>query len=321
MTEESDPWMDLLLSISHSLQDNRHVSAATQQLQTRVKHFNKVIADGKVDGKQESRPRSVTRSPRIQPSNAITDEMDNYFKLNIIEPSYYEPHPCLPKQPNSQQASSTPTEAWSTPTEALQTVNKQAPIGLQHHARYPDPISQADAAARRICQQEFGSSNSVFVVGAMMSYLLKGSAANYDDVKSMMATLPARLQDTAEHTIRAVARIRGVRLMAPPSSPVTHAEQQIRNQLKINSSMHFYIGITERPIQRLQEHNASGYNQMWLYVFASSRGSGAAEQALIKAFRGVHGCQNIGKGNEHASMGQPHYLYIVWRPHVMSVRK
>lgn len=313
--------MDLLLSNSCSPEDNRHVSAVTQQPHTGVSHVNKVTADGKVERKQESRPRSVTRSPRRQPSNTIADEMDDYYRLNIVEPSYYEPHPLLPKQPNSRQASSTPTEASSTPTEALQTVTEQAQLGYQHHARYPDPISQADAAARRICQQEFGSSNSVFVFGAMMSYLLKGRAANYDDVKSMMANLPARLQDTAEHTIRAVARIRGVRLMAPPTSPVTHAEQQIHNQLKINSSMHFYIGITERPIQRLQEHSASGYVQMWLYVFASSKGSGAAEQTLIKAFRGVHGCQNIGPGNERASMGQPHYLYIVWRPHVMSIRK
>ena len=93
----------------------------------------------------------------------------------------------------------------------------------------------------------------------------------------------------------------------------------------------FYIGITEAPMVRWA--GKAGHRREWdgmdvIAAFVSSAESGAMERVLISAFTGrdrsaaplsdllgpsPRRCQNIGRGGEHASVGSPHFVYVVWR--------
>ena len=76
----------------------------------------------------------------------------------------------------------------------------------------------------------------------------------------------------------------------------------------------FYIGITENPERREEEHMAT---VTWavmhvLYRAASSRDTGNLEQRLINHFRGRTGLlRNASAGGERRSAGSPHYLYVL----------
>ena len=94
----------------------------------------------------------------------------------------------------------------------------------------------------------------------------------------------------------------------------------------------YYIGITENPHRRFREHSRSYDGMVVLYQARSSRESGALERRLIAEFAGMGErqeglaglvapqsglgnlrCRNYGRGGEHASIGSPHYTYVVWR--------
>ena len=71
----------------------------------------------------------------------------------------------------------------------------------------------------------------------------------------------------------------------------------------------FYIGITERPRERFEEH-FSRFSQMALWIFEDSRCSAAAEKSLIQHFRDCSLMLNVGGGGERRSAAKPHFLYI-----------
>lgn len=75
----------------------------------------------------------------------------------------------------------------------------------------------------------------------------------------------------------------------------------------------FYIGITEDPCRRWQEHaEKEPWSYMEVLVEApTSRATGELEERLIEHFGRAFGCRNVGKGNERRSGGRPHYLYVV----------
>ena len=242
-------------------------------------------------------------------------EMEYFYRLNVIEPSC-EVEAARPQSKSlagTGQASGPVVRASSGPVVKTVCGLPLVPLRFCNGA--------AAAAASRVCAQRFGSSHSIFHFGAAMSYLLGGSARDVDVVQSMALALPSGLRHQASEALSQLARAPGMKLMGAPSSPVVHATQQIRSHLNMNSSVQFYIGITERPGARFEEHKAAGgYSRMRLYVYPNSRESGAAERALISTFQSCPECRNIGKGNERASAGSPHYLYIVWSPRVWSVR-
>ena len=154
-----------------------------------------------------------------------------------------------------------------------------------------------------------------------MSYYLRGSAASHDSVTMLAGSLPTHLQGVAAASLRQLARTPGVRLMPPAVNVVRDAEARVVERLQSNPVVQFYVGISERPQYRFLEHQRNGFNLLWLYVFASSAASGSAERALIQKCRRFSQCLNVGDGNERASQGQPHYLYIVWMPHSIMQRR
>ena len=174
--------------------------------------------------------------------------------------------------------------------------------------------SRAAAAASRACAQAFGNSNSVFHHGAMMSYFLRGSVYCDSAASSLAKDLPDQLRGLAMAQLRELAQNPAVQLFPTSFSVVTEVEARVAHELSIKPEAEFYIGISERPQARLADHQANGYKSFWLYIFPSSRQSGPAEVALIKIFKARPQCLNIGAGNERASSGQPHYLYVAWKP-------
>ena len=75
----------------------------------------------------------------------------------------------------------------------------------------------------------------------------------------------------------------------------------------------FYIGITENPARRWEQHASDG---LWshLQVLVEGPHSGITsclERRLVERFRDRLMCQNVGPGGECASAGRPHYLYVL----------
>ena len=78
-------------------------------------------------------------------------------------------------------------------------------------------------------------------------------------------------------------------------------------------NVEFYIGISERPVERFQEHQSSGYTQMHVMLFPDSKASGNMEKRLISTWQKHPRCMNAGPGGLRASEGKPHFCYIVCR--------
>jgi hypothetical protein len=177
--------------------------------------------------------------------------------------------------------------------------------------------ASAEAAAAHACRDLFGSSNSVFRAGALMSYYLLrggGTVGSHGLVSEVLDSLPERLRSVATRQLQQLsARSPVVQLMAPTSNLEAAAEAKVLDQLRSNPGLHFYIGISERPEERFETHQANGFTKFWVYTFVSSAGSASAEKALISRLQKFHQCLNVGPGGERASKGQPHYLYIAWK--------
>ena len=255
---------------------------------------------------------SRSRSPS-GPAIAWQDDEDSegagFYKLNVIEPSAVDTPPRRAIVVRRQESPSEP---------AADPASFRGPI--VHQPTGPSQ-SAAAAAADRACRQLFGSSSSVFHHGAMMSYMLRGSVADLDVVGSMARSLPEGVDDVGYNILKQVARMPGIRLMGAPSSAVQQAAQLVRSRLQMNSDLHFYVGITERPEHRFKDHQGSGYSEMWLHIFPNSQYSGSAEHGLIKELKPLPQCQNVGAGNERASGGRPHFLYIAWKPATNNARR
>ena len=92
-----------------------------------------------------------------------------------------------------------------------------------------------------------------------------------------------------------------------------HASSRIRDLARDGAA--FYIGITENPQRRWEEHcQAAPWDDMEILIEApSSRVTAELERRLITHFRPVFGCANIGSGGERGSVGRPHFLYVLVR--------
>ena len=75
----------------------------------------------------------------------------------------------------------------------------------------------------------------------------------------------------------------------------------------------FYIGITENPVRRWEEHCVAWDAMSILFVGETSRDSGHCEETLLRRFGHMFLCHNLGPGGERASSGRPHFCYVVYR--------
>ena len=82
------------------------------------------------------------------------------------------------------------------------------------------------------------------------------------------------------------------------------------------SAAPFYIGITESPERRLEEHDAAGTcgidpSMVVLVEARTSRDTATLERLLLCRYRHFPVCHNVSSGGEGASFGSPHYLYVL----------
>ena len=120
----------------------------------------------------------------------------------------------------------------------------------------------------------------------------------------MILELPDSIRSEAEARLHAVMAMPDILIMGDKCASA-FAKQVIA------IGKPFYVGITERPSERMIDHRSSGFFAMALWMFESSRGSSAREKSLIREFRSSHLLLNVGSGGERASAAMPHFLYIV----------
>lgn len=83
---------------------------------------------------------------------------------------------------------------------------------------------------------------------------------------------------------------------------------------EISGGESFYIGISENPERRFEEHLVT--NGLWdiqvvLVEAASSRTTACLEVSLLSEFGKRLGCHNASGGGERPSAGSPHFLYLL----------
>ena len=261
-----------------------------------------------------SRSPNRSRSPKISipdPYEGIPEEALGYFCKDVNE----EPscnHDKLEQAATIQSLNQQGSQYNSSH-------NSDAFIRQMNYLTLMSPIR---SAAQRACLESFGSSSSSFLNSCMVSFLLRGDDGTSSiKIKMMTDSLPPEVRFVAAESLRQICQQSGVRLMGSPSHIVNHAEDAIRCRLRFNSSIQFYIGISEQPSVRFEQHRCNAFNEMWLYVCSCSLESASAEKSLIHRVHQLAACCNLGKGGERASKGCPHYLYIVWRPYVMTARR
>jgi len=106
------------------------------------------------------------------------------------------------------------------------------------------------------------------------------------------------------------------RLPPPGTSAIANAETVMERRME-RPGLYLYVGITEAPALRWHEHCSRLVRPVGMTVVQqapSSRHTADTEQALI-AFatrRWGRRCLNVAAGGQRASVGSPHYAYIVW---------
>lgn len=276
------------------------------------------------------RSRSPARSQeelQIHPGpSGSWSEADEVSRLNIIQPTpdddeEWQRRLLLTRFQQAQRAERARAEAALLDAGPPALLQASGPVVQRSQWSAMQASSAAAAAASRACRDLFGSSSSVFYHGALMSYYLRGSVASHDLVKSLADSLPAHLQSVAAAQLRRLSQAPGIRLMPVTVDVACDVEARVAQRLSSGPVVQFYVGITEQPLARFAQHNKNGFDQLWLYVFRTSAESGAAERASISRLKQYEQCLNVGSGNERASHGQPHFMYVAWRPMTKLTRK
>jgi hypothetical protein len=92
---------------------------------------------------------------------------------------------------------------------------------------------------------------------------------------------------------------------------VDHADRRVSRI--VGQRYCFYIGITESPRRRWEEHAASGHWQRMLVVVQApdSSASAAIEMRLLAKWQEQLLCANASRGGERRSAGTPHFVYLL----------
>jgi hypothetical protein len=118
---------------------------------------------------------------------------------------------------------------------------------------------------------------------------------------------------------RSIDAERDIFLRFPRDEPrdlAEYSEHCVSEIRPIARSRYFYLGITDNPAHRWQQHSYSGAGYCAMYVLAvseSSRTTAQLERQMIARFRDPLMCGNIGAGGECSSYGSPHFFYMVFR--------
>ena len=139
-------------------------------------------------------------------------------------------------------------------------------------------------------------------------------------VYNSAAALPDYLSSTAAFGAAMRSLVTARRPDSLPLVDLTDGQSTREDALSICSRRvraeenRFYIGITENPSRRFEEHQAvqGSWTRMVILCKAlSSNDTAYLERGLINQHRDNIRCMNIGRGGECASGGSPHYLYLL----------
>lgn len=134
-------------------------------------------------------------------------------------------------------------------------------------------------------------------------------ASNRLTAKALLHELPDEIRAEAAARLSEVAGCSDVIFMQPHQSPSDVIQHAITDRKP------FYIGISERPASRMADHRSNGFSAMCLWGFESSHWTASREKSLIGQYRNCGLLLNVGSGGERASMGRPHFLYVVIQKH------
>ena len=177
------------------------------------------------------------------------------------------------------------------------------------HDKSPQCPSSS-APARQMRRSPFGGSfMSQIVMDAVYQELGLSKLGHHSAaVEDSVAAMPADLGQAARQVLDKVRPGMGITFLGSPANLVDHASSQIADC--VARRLEFYVGITERPVDRFEDHRASKYTRMRLYMLADSQESGDYEIALLRKWRQHYLCQNVAAGGQRRSAGKPHFLYI-----------
>jgi hypothetical protein len=175
-------------------------------------------------------------------------------------------------------------------------------------------VGRSSGFAERASLQLVGS--RAFAAGAAFSQALMGNIHARMMSVDVTQNLPSYSQDSGKAILNRVATTPGIRIMTG-AKPFEEANAVIAER---SVACQFYAGITERPVERWQEHQGSAYRSMFLWTFPDSGASGSLEKAVIDRWMGHPNSMNIGAGGLRATAAQPHFFYVVVRPHGLTRR-
>jgi hypothetical protein len=163
----------------------------------------------------------------------------------------------------------------------------------------------------RLCQ---AAGLSVSTWGASASHAAALSGEVWETILNVIQSVPLHLRSKAA-ALCSDAKAAGVIFHHPSlglSAPV-HASRMVQVKLR-RKPMHFYVGITQSPYDRFMSHQSvSGYRTMDAYIFENGQQSGDAERELLRLVGKIETCDNKSAGGETRTLGEPHFLYIVWK--------
>jgi hypothetical protein len=172
------------------------------------------------------------------------------------------------------------------------------------HYHFPDVLPPRDPPVSQHVAPPLHYINPYRLPELLHKHMLGAVVSKRSIVNDMVQNLPLSCQHQAQLVLEKVPNTAGMKPMSG-SRPGVYIETLIKDKKD------FYIGITERPLDRFHSHRCNGYCQMALWVFPSSLESASLEKALIERFKGNLHMQNVGSGGERASCGKPHFLYVV----------
>jgi len=137
-------------------------------------------------------------------------------------------------------------------------------------------------------------------------------------VRSLTGGGPRGLpREVFEHALRLGVSAQMEGCLPPPGTSVIANAETVMERRMERPGLCLYVGITEAPAQRWHEHRSGLARPVAMTVVQqapSSRHTTETERALIAIAtrRWGHRCRNVLAGGQGASVGTPHYAYIVW---------
>jgi len=212
------------------------------------------------------------------------EELCPTYRLNNIEPE--------PQEQESEGTAEPARKKWRW----------EPHIGLPPHAF----CGVSSSLGARASMLRTGS--SAFAVGAACKQALFGGLEKELWSVRYSEQLSTDVRLVTQAMLDRISKTAGMKTLGGNYEPA-QADRLIEEKAR---QFEFYFGISERRVERFQEHR-SGYSEMHVMLFPDSKASGNMEKRLISTWQKHQHCMNAGPGGLRASEGKPHFCYIVFR--------